>query len=310
MAIAIIASCDADTDVSMQAVFKMNGARSLLPDIKDHPMVVLDLLLKLCLPLSQSMQIFQQIPFVRQRTTLRETVKSAIVRWIAKDMKEFLTLASNGIIQLVFAEMVTAASSNSDSSAGASGLLYRCELMELTALLAEKLEPIALSKVTVILIQCAKKALQPFISLLSTHAASSVDSEAGVTTREGCYRIIDAVARKCPSDASTDTDLLVLLFRLLDCERNSAIVKLYTALGGLREAYQSSNAVMVQSSLQNSGTPSMALQDLITRSRAAKEPKKRSAAVQWARALFMWSPLVLETLILLAGKYNEYDHDD
>ena len=306
MAIAIIASCDVDTDVSVQAVFKMNGARSLLPDIKDRPMVVLDLLLKLCLPLSQSMQTFQQIPYVRQRTTLRENVKSAMVRWMAKDMKEFLTLASNGIIQLVFAEMVTTTSSSNDSSsAGASGLLYRCELMELTAILAEKLEPAALSKVTMILIQCAKKALQPFISLLSTHAASSVDSEAGVTTREGCYRIIDAVARKCPSDASTDTDLLVLLFRLLDCERNSAVVKLYTALGGLREAYQSSNAAVVQSSLQNNGTPSMALQDLITRSRAAKEPKKRSAAVQWARALFLWSPLVLETLLLLAGNRHE-----
>jgi len=59
VAVAIVASCDADADVATQAAFKMNGARSLLPDVKERPGPVLDLLLKLCLPLTHSMTAFQ-----------------------------------------------------------------------------------------------------------------------------------------------------------------------------------------------------------------------------------------------------------
>ena len=45
------------------------------------------------------------------------------------------------------------------------------------------------------------------------------------------------------------------------------------------------------------------LGELISRTRISSEPKKRLAGVQWARALFDWSPLVLETIMLLAGDY-------
>ena len=46
---------------------------------------------------------------------------------------------------------------------------------------------------------------------------------------------------------------------------------------------------------------SSSLAELVSRSRTSSEPKKRLASVQWARALFLWDPIVLETLVLLAG---------
>ena len=49
------------------------------------------------------------------------------------------------------------------------------------------------------------------------------------------------------------------------------------------------------------GTGRSSLAELISRSRTSSEPKKRLASVQWARALFCWDILVLETLVLLAG---------
>jgi hypothetical protein len=48
-------------------------------------------------------------------------------------------------------------------------------------------------------------------------------------------------------------------------------------------------------------SPTAVLVDLISRSRSSNEPKKRLASIHWARALFLWSPLVIETLIILAG---------
>ena len=109
VAIAIVASCDADPDVATQAAFKMNGARSLLPDVKDRPGPVLDLLLKLCLPLTQSMAAFQAQPYLRQRTTVREAVKIAILHWVAKEMRDHLPLASAAIVQVLFSPRLDAA---------------------------------------------------------------------------------------------------------------------------------------------------------------------------------------------------------
>jgi hypothetical protein len=56
------------------------------------------------------------------------------------------------------------------------------------------------------------------------------------------------------------------------------------------------------SSAVATGLGYLPLTELILRSRISLEPKKRLAAVQWARALFLWSPVVLETMALLAGK--------
>ena len=50
------------------------------------------------------------------------------------------------------------------------------------------------------------------------------------------------------------------------------------------------------------GSGGSSLLELISRSRTSSEPKKRLAAVQWARALFGWDPMVIETMILLAGE--------
>lgn len=44
----------------------------------------------------------------------------------------------------------------------------------------------------------------------------------GIHTRESCYRIVDRISRVCPIVASADAELLVLLFRLLDCEVRNA----------------------------------------------------------------------------------------
>ena len=212
--------------------------------------------------------------------------------------------------QLVFTDMVMSAASATGGGA-ASSAAYCGALMGLAALLAERLDDTSLAGAAPVLLQCAKKALVPYLSLLSAHATSSVDSDAGVVVRDGVYRLIDAIARKCPAAAAADTDLLVTLFRLLDCEGNSAVVQLYTCLGGLRDAYlllaardTSSGAAGSAGGGAGAGAPT-ALKDLIQRSRTAQEPKKRCAAVQWARALFDWSPLVLDTLVLLADDPHE-----
>ena len=57
-----------------------------------------------------------------------------------------------------------------------------------------------------------------------------------------------------------------------------------------------------ESSAVATGSGYLPLTELILRSRISLEPKKRLAAVQWARALFLWSPVVLETMALLAGE--------
>lgn len=59
------------------------------------------------------------------------------------------------------------------------------------------------------------------------------------------------------------------------------------------------------SSAVATGLGYLPLTELILRSRISLEPKKRLAAVQWARALFLWSPVVLETMALLAGKCTD-----
>jgi hypothetical protein len=214
--------------------------------------------------------------------------------------------------QLVFTDMVMSAASATGGGA-ASSAAYCGALMGLAALLAERLDDTSLAGAAPVLLQCAKKALVPYLSLLSAQATSSVDSDAGVVVRDGVYRLIDAIARKCPAAAAADTDLLVTLFRLLDCEGNSAVVQLYTCLGGLRDAYlllaardTSSGAAGSAGGSAGSGAGApTALKDLIQRSRTAQEPKKRCAAVQWARALFDWSPLVLDTMVLLADDPHE-----
>ena len=49
----------------------------------------------------------------------------------------------------------------------------------------------------------------------------------GIHTRESCYRVVDRISRVCPSVASADAELLVLLFRLLDCEVKNKEFTLY-----------------------------------------------------------------------------------
>lgn len=176
VAIAIILSCDIDSDVSIQAVFKMNGARSILSDINENPVPVIELLLALCLPISQTMQQkYVQNMYVRQRTTLRNNVKCAILRWICKEMTDYLTLAGKSIVQLIVSEMFKSSDISSIDSQ------YVSNIMELSALLIEKLKDDELLPIASILLQCAKKALVPFVSLLSSQSTSSVDSESGTS---------------------------------------------------------------------------------------------------------------------------------
>lgn len=63
---------------------------------------------------------------------------------------------------------------------------------------------------------------------------------------------------------------------------------------------------MPKSPATSTGPGYLPLTELILRSRISLEPKKRLAAVQWARALFLWSPVVLETMALLAGECTNH----
>ena len=175
VAITIISSCDSDTDVVTQATFKMNGARSILPDINANPLPVLELLLTLCLPVTQGIQKNIGNLLVRQRTTLRTSVKCAILRWICKEMQGTIVIAARCVVELVIVEMMKS------SDAGVTDAAYSSQIMELTAILVEKLADSDLQAVASILLRCAKKALWPFVSLLSSKSASSIDSESGIS---------------------------------------------------------------------------------------------------------------------------------
>ena len=63
---------------------------------------------------------------------------------------------------------------------------------------------------------------------------------------------------------------------------------------------------VLKSPATSTGPGYLPLTELILRSRISLEPKKRLAAVQWARALFLWSPVVLETMALLAGECTNH----
>ena len=172
VAIAIIASCDAETDVATQAVFKMNGARSTIADISTNPVPVLDLLLCLCLPHTLVSQKKNATLFVSRRTNLRISVKCAILRWICKEMQDQIVSSSDEIVHLVTETMKS-------SEAGLADATYSSHILELTALLVERLPITTVQSVASILLQCVKKALGPYASQLSANSASSIDSDAG-----------------------------------------------------------------------------------------------------------------------------------
>ena len=173
VAIAIIASCDAETDVATQAVFKMNGARSMFTDISTNPAPVLDLLLCLCSPHAQVSRKKDANLFVHGRTNLRISVKCAILRWICKEMQDHIVSSSNEIVHLVTETMKS-------SEAGLGDATYSSNILELTALLVERLPISTVHSVASTLLQCVKKALGPYASQLSADSASSTDSDAGL----------------------------------------------------------------------------------------------------------------------------------
>lgn len=175
VAITIVLSCDSDPDVVTQATFKMNGARSILPDINANPLPVLELLLTLCLPVTHGTQKNNGNLIVRQRTTLRTSVKCTILRWICKEMQGTIVIAAKCVVELVVVEMMKS------SDVGVTDAAYSSQIMELTAILVEKLADSDLQAVAGILLRCAKKALWPFVSLLSSKSSSSIDSEAGIS---------------------------------------------------------------------------------------------------------------------------------
>jgi hypothetical protein len=135
--LAIILSCDPDPDVSAQAIFKMNGARSIFPEIDLNPYPVLELLLVICLPGSVNSAHFPVAaeethhekwlkPLLGTRTAIRDEIKCAILRWIMKEMQHHLPVAMQLTVQLVFLEIAglpnsTAAAQANVSSSTTSG---------------------------------------------------------------------------------------------------------------------------------------------------------------------------------------------
>lgn len=270
VAISIICSNDLDSDVSSQAIYKVNGARSMFK-VDDNPSLVLDYLLDLCINNNNM-----------NRISLREDIKCSILKWTLKELTNNLITCSKKILVLLITDL-----SKADTS-----LKYKAELFHLADSLAEKMDDTSFNTSSVLFIACVKNYLKGFNARVKEMSDSSNDA---LAAREYCYQLIDRLCRRSTNSVVNDVEMVLLLFRLLDFEDDRVLPKLYTALGAMRLTFESNVA--------NEATKTV-LRDLLKISRTSDEYKKRLTTIQWAKDVLGWEPITIESMILLADDKN------
>ena len=296
VAIAIVLSSDPDSEVSTQAVFKMNGAVHLFSmnssDYQEEKSIHTDVLIFL----------FSLVSPSSSRTPLKIELRCTMLRFISKELNKYLFAVSKQVIELVFGNVFQASSNVM--------MIAACmHLAELFLKNIDNCDSSVRSPSSILLLQCCKKILTDY----STSSLKICSDDNQLSIRTSCYNIIDILARNnyCSVD---DTELVVLLFQLLDGEDERVVARLYSALGGLRTVHQSTQTILeiyiyinVIIFTDNVGTGISHLNDrssllnLIVGARKSPDPKKRLASVQWSRALFGWQSVTLDTLMALAG---------
>eukprot|EP01038_Epipyxis_sp_PR26KG_P004446 gene4446-6289_t len=308
IAISCIATCDPDQDVSTAATFRMNGASNLFKLHNDdnqnkNPHLVLDSLLSLC---NNTLKL-SKFSMSTNRSDIKIENQACIIRFIDKEFQPYIAASAKNILIIAFKNVF----SNDSNSISSSRLLSAT--MKLLEKLAGKIDNDSFSSCSVLFLQCCKKVLQSH-SLISTASASIInnnktisttasDSEVKLSIRCHCYNIIEVLARRSAVLVLNDPDFVVVLFKSLENEDDRALVSLYAALGALRLAYETNVSSSINS--VSRGKSMLTLEDLIRKSRISNDMKKRLLAVQWAKALFSWDKLTLETLFILADDPHE-----
>jgi len=268
--ISLICSNDLDSEVSSQAIYKVNGARSLF-NVEENPSLILDYLLDFCINNNNT-----------NRTSMREDIKCSILRWILKELRNNLTTSAKKILVLLVTDL-----SKADTS-----LKYKAELFHLADSLAEKMDDTSFSTSAVLFIACVKIYLKGFNSRVKEVSDSSNDA---LNAREHCYQLIDRICRRSINSVVNDVEMVLLLFRLLDFEDDRVLPKLYTALGAMRLTFETHAA---------SDATKNVLRDLLKTSRTSDEYKKRLTTIQWAKDVLGWEAITIESMILLADDKN------
>ena len=313
-ALAVILTADLDWAVVQHAVFKANGARSLL-SLDNNPGPTLHFLFGLLLAEEE---------LVLPRSPLRDEVKCALLRWVVKELPSRIPAVSRlGIrlfFQVAFKEDAVATpsgpsappfalsappSSSSASfppaaslSSSSSSLRYRAQVLQMVDKLHEHLDAPSAAAVTAVL-------MQGVTNLLASPPKSSTINSHEMELKLAIYSIVERIARRTPAIAVLHgVAVTALLFKILDVEDPAVIAKLYAALGALRIAFQDHhhNHDASSSDVGGGGVLKMAgsLDDVLRRSRSAIEPKNRLAALQWTVSLHGHDEYALETLWLLA----------
>ena len=200
-----------------------------------------------------------------------------------------------------------------------------------------------LTKVVVVIMKCIKKILlTSAISLFRANDTSLMqapsqsldlsESAAVVSVRVSCYVLVADVAVRLMDNYSSlqystgdaleakqshhavylatlisDSDLFILLFRLLEKEHSqnneSAIVALHLSLARLREAHQliKTTTLGASSSSSVAGASSELLETMKKVRSISQEPKLLVASLQWMKVFFGWQVVTIESMVKLAG---------
>lgn len=202
-----------------------------------------------------------------------------------------------------------------------------------------------LTKVVVVIMKCIKKILlTSAISLFRANETSLMqappqsldlsESAAVVSVRVSCYVLVADVAVRLMDNYSSlqystgdaleakqsyhavylgtlisDSDLFILLFRLLEKEHSqnneSAIVALHLSLARLREAHQLIKTTTVGAASSSSSSAAGASSELLETMKKVRsisqEPKLLVASLQWMKVFFGWQVVTIESMVKLAG---------
>jgi len=315
VAIATVLAYDSDVLVAQAAAFKMN-AQSSRKDLKalegDAANQLLSHLLHLCSPTSVALAskapatATAMSPYSNARSALRDDIRAQLVRWAAKEMRTRLVGVSRSVLKVFVDSTFTTVST----------VRFRAAAVLLGTALADSMDDAAFTAVVPIYLQGIESVLQSFIT-----RSSEYDSTDGKQTRELSYACLEKMSHRVPLLVIRSASVVSTLFKLLDSEDEILVPKLYGALGALREAYQSrmqhltdaeaakadedatpadASTLIAITQANNAVRSSQTLQDVIVLARSSDAPKKRLAALQWARAVFEWERIALETLVILA----------
>ena len=256
-------------------------------------------------------------PYSQARSSLRDEIRSHIIRWVSKEIGSRVVGCQRGALKI----FVDATFTDTSSSR------FRTAAVTLGNLLTEHMEVASLTPTTPLFLQGIEKTLGTFVT-----RAIDYDTSDGKVTRETCYAMLERIALRVPLLAIRSASAVSILFKLLDNEDENLIPKLYSSLGALREAYQSrqqnaseweileeeeeevgsgsgatataSAALAAAAQASQAVRSSQTLQDVIVSARMSETPKKRLAALQWARAVFEFDRISIESMVILADDTN------